>query len=170
MNLHSLLLVFILLILGIIPTPHARNRGGPSPRRVRRSINHRVEYDPNSGFRPIRITVVRGVTDGLNATHVRTLDFVVGEAVKRVESTVNVNRVIGKLRLARPGGCKQVFTSGANKEKCASMMEGYRGDFCLDDFKIPNDHQVGAGSCYLVLIQITLLDFVMVSSFFSRLD
>ena len=148
MNLSLHYLALVSFVLGIIPAPHARSRGGPSPSRVRRSINHRVEYDMSGGFRPIRITVVRGVTDGLNATQDRKLDYVVAEAVKRVQSAVNVNRVVGKLRLARPGGCKQVFTSGVNREKCASMMESYRGDFCLDDFKIPNDHQV-CWICYV---------------------
>ena len=143
MNLPRILPLLISLLFGILPKCNdARNRGGPSTHRVRRSIDHRIDYDASGDFKPIRITVKRGLTDGLDDTHVQRLVDVVNEAVKRIESAVNVNRVVGNLRLARPGGCKQVFTSGANRDKCASMGPGYRGDKCLDGFTIPDDHQV----------------------------
>ena len=137
MNLIAFLVGFVTftLFLNDIDTRAARRH---------RSIVNRVDYGSPARFRPIRISVVRGVTNALNATQVQTLDHVVAEAVNRIQSTVKVNRVVGKLRLARPGGCKQLFTYGVNKDKCASVMEGYRGDFCLDDFKIPSEHQVGA--------------------------
>ena len=152
MNVSLLLLV----LSGLSAFVDAASVSSSRHHRHRRSISHQIPYDPSpDSLLPIRISVVRGVTDGLDASQVRTLDSVVQRAVERLESLINVRRVVGNLKLARPGGCKQFFTYGANKDKCASAMDGYRGDFCSDDFLIPNEHQVGF--VVVVVLDVNLL-------------
>jgi len=115
----------------------------PTSSDIATTLSYSHPVDAYEKFRPIRIRVHLGVTTGLNQTHLNTLDTVVTEAIKRVSSALNVNRVRGRLRLSRPGGCLRVHTSGSNMDKCAVMVPGYSGDYCLDGFRIPDKHQVG---------------------------
>lgn len=140
MHRHKRFWLLILLCLSDL----TKDGGTSQLRRTKRSATTHVSYDDLNpeDFQPIRISVKRGVTTGLDATQIQTLDDVVGEAVKRIQSAVAVHRVQGRLFLARPAGCKFSHLHGINKNRCAEQVEGYNGDFCLDDFRIPDEDQV----------------------------
>ncbi|XP_070576670.1 ciliated left-right organizer metallopeptidase-like isoform X2 [Ptychodera flava] len=52
--------------------------------------------------------------------------------------------VSGPLLLSRTSGsCEATYFDGPNINKCADVDDGYAGEYCLDNFKIPDDHLEG---------------------------
>lgn len=56
-----------------------------------------------------------------------------------VRKILSVLPVKGHLVLER-NACKSSWTSGRNKGKCAAIKKDYAGEFCLDNFMIPDEH------------------------------
>ncbi|XP_078001135.1 ciliated left-right organizer metallopeptidase-like [Glandiceps talaboti] len=96
-------------------------------------------------YRPIRITAVfSNLLEELDDVQQARLQTVVKKAVTIIEGFLSVIPVSGPLLLARSDeACKGIHTSGINKDKCASIKTSYIGEYCLDDFKIPDDHLEG---------------------------
>lgn len=75
----------------------------------------------------------------LNDNEEQLLKDTVNNVILYVRKVLSVIPVHGPLLLER-NACKSSWTSGRNEGKCASIKKDYSGEFCLDDFRIPDEH------------------------------
>ncbi|CAL1526891.1 unnamed protein product [Lymnaea stagnalis] len=93
-------------------------------------------------FNPIRISPIYSFDQQLLSEEREALQNVIERAVRKINALFSVVSVEGPLLLPR-SSCPAIFISGINKGKCARIPKGYTGEFCMDNFKIPNTHLQG---------------------------
>ncbi|XP_041354550.1 leishmanolysin-like peptidase 2 [Gigantopelta aegis] len=106
--------------------------------RERRNANATVERS----YQAIRISPQFYFGEELVQSEKENLKKVIARAIKKINKLFSVIPVQGPLILQR-SACHSVWSSGINKGKCSRIKKGYRGEFCLDRFKLPNDHLEG---------------------------
>ncbi|XP_006815613.1 ciliated left-right organizer metallopeptidase-like [Saccoglossus kowalevskii] len=98
-----------------------------------------------SPYQPIRIhTVFHQLDEELTAVQEKRLERVVGRAVAIIQLFLSVIPVSGPLLLSRKDdACRAIWIVGPNMGKCESVGDAYSGEYCLEEFKIPDDHLTG---------------------------
>lgn len=92
-------------------------------------------------YRPLRIYPHYGnsLQYGYSDEDVRLVKNTVNNVILYVKKILSVIPIEGYLLLKR-NACKSSWTKGRNVGKCATIRKDYVGEFCLDNFMIPDDH------------------------------
>ncbi|KAH9492717.1 Leishmanolysin-like peptidase 2 [Bulinus truncatus] len=83
--------------------------------------------------------VVVGFDEQLLLEEKEALQQVIEKALRKISRLLSVSSLKGPLLLSR-SGCPAVYSKGTNKGKCAKIPHGYKGEYCMDNFKIPDGH------------------------------
>ncbi|CAH1791749.1 unnamed protein product [Owenia fusiformis] len=99
----------------------------------------RVKRAPAELYSPIRIHTYYGdIGVELNDIEQERLKTIIQEGVRKITKILSVLPV-RKLLLSRDA-CAGVHSRGPNKGRCGAMERGYRGEKCLNEFYIPDEH------------------------------
>lgn len=98
---------------------------------------------PDELFAPIRIASFFYNMD-LEADQKEELKSVIKKSLALIENIFSVIRVQGRLLLSRTG-CRRTWQEGNNAGRCNFIQRGYSGEWCAEEFQIPDDHLEGLG-------------------------
>ncbi|XP_045174143.2 ciliated left-right organizer metallopeptidase-like [Mercenaria mercenaria] len=92
-------------------------------------------------YRPLRIYPYFGdnLKYELSDQEAQILKNTINNVILYVKKILSVIPTEGYLLLER-NACKSSWTGGRNAGKCASIRKDYVGEFCLDNFMIPDEH------------------------------
>ncbi|KAK6183692.1 hypothetical protein SNE40_011122 [Patella caerulea] len=144
------LYLYLIFLVQFIPniSPQCVHDQLPKPVLITKDVNYgnvksaRSKRVPQNLYEPLRIHPIFELSFELSNENKTSVKEAINKANGKIKKLFSVLPVKGNLVLKR-SACLLMWKEGPNKNRCYKMKKGYRGEYCLEHFRIPMVHLEG---------------------------